>query len=121
MRKLFFFTFLLLLFAACSQAQSGSSDANKPAPNAMGMTTLTGCLVHNHGEYTVVSDDGTEHMLSGAASKLKPEVGHTVEVTGKRRFRTIDTTTPGNASSATEQPYLEVKTVKLVGTSCRYH
>lgn len=120
MRKLFLFTFLMLFFAACSQAQSGSSDAAQ-TPETPGMTTVTGCLVHNHGEYTVVTDDGTEHKLSGAASKLKPEVGHTVEVTGKRRFRTIDTTIPGNSSSVMEQPYLEVKTVKSIGASCRYH
>ena len=121
MRKLFLFTFLVLFFAACLQAQNQSSDAGQKSETP-GMTTVTGCLLHNHGEYTVVSDDGTEHKLSGATSKLKPEVGHTVEVTGKRRFRTIDTTVIGNSSSVIEQPYLEVKTVKHIGASCGgYH
>jgi hypothetical protein len=118
MGKLSLLAALLLISAVCLQASAagaGSDKSHKPS----GPTSVQGCLTLSRGQYFLTESDGTLHMLSGAANKLGPHVGHTVELTGKPGTRTEDTTSAGVASAANEYPVFEVKTVTHVADTCK--
>lgn len=83
-----------------------------------GAATIRGCLERSEGNYLLVDENNTAKRLSDSR-KLKPFVGHEVELTGQPRIKTIDMTQPGTASSVREQPYFEVKTVKDIAPSCQ--
>ncbi|MDR3747499.1 MAG: hypothetical protein P4M04_04995 [Acidobacteriota bacterium] len=121
MNKLVTLGWVLLVFAIGVQAQSGNTaaDAGKTASKAANLMTITGCLQTPAGQYTLIEDNGTPHQLSGGARKLKPHVGHEVEITGKPGIRTYDTTQPGAASSAVEEKVFEVQSVKHIADTCK--
>jgi hypothetical protein len=83
------------------------------------MSAITGCLQSATGHYTLTDDEGTVHELSGGAGKLKHQVGHQVEVIGKKGTRSVDRTLAGGASSVVELPVFEVKSVKQVADKCK--
>ncbi len=89
--------------------------ASKPSS----LETIAGCLQSSEGQYSLIDDTDTIHHLVGGASKLKPHVGHEVEVTGKPGVRTLDTTPPGGASAAVTQAVFEVKSVKHIADTCK--
>lgn len=109
-------TLLLLISAVWSLAESSSPSPEKNSPD---LTTIQGCLKIERSGYELIESDGTVHLLSGAARKLGPHVGHEVELTGKPGTRTEDTTMVGAGSSANEYPVLEVKSVKLIADTCK--
>jgi hypothetical protein len=80
---------------------------------------MEGCLESSNGQYTLIDDTNTSHILTGAVRKLSPEVGHQVEVTGKPGTRTVDGTLAGAGSSAIVQPIFEVKSVKQIAATCK--
>ena len=118
MYKTLLLTFALLLSAVCVQAQPANPPSDKK-DSAASLTTIEGCLQSAHGNYTLTDNDNTLHVLTGATSKLSHQVGHQVEITGKPGIRTIDTTPEGGASSAREQPVIEVKSVKHIADTCK--
>ena len=125
MRKALVLVLGLLISAACLQAQSGSSAPDsgqapaKTSGKTSSLTTMEGCLQSSQGQYTLTDSDGTVHQLSGAANKLIHHVGHQVELTGKPGIRTLDTTSPGTASSAVEEAVFEVKSIKHLADKCK--
>jgi len=96
-----------------------AQDAGQPAGKKPDLTALQGCLRTSVGHYTLTEEDGTTHLLSGAANKLGHQVGRQIEVTGKPAIRTLDNTPQGGASSAVEQEVFEVKTVKRLADVCK--
>ena len=101
------------------QAQSGDQSSKKNQKSQKpGPATIRGCLQRIEGHYVLVDETNTAKRLSDS-SKLKQLVGHEVELTGTPRIRTIDTSQPGIASSAIEQPYFEVKTVQDIAAKCQ--
>ena len=115
MRKTFMLTLVLLVSAVWLQAQ----DAGKTSGKTSDLDTIAGCLQRSEGQYNLTDDTGTIHHLTGGAAKLKPHIGHEVEITGKHGSRTIDTTPLGGASSAVVQPVFEVKSVKHIADTCK--
>ena len=111
MRKGLVLALVLLTSAAWLQAQDGGKGSS--------LETIEGCLQTSEGQYTLIDDTNTIHHLAGGASKLKPHVGHEVEITGKPGVRTFDTTPPGGASSTVEQVVFEVKSVKHIADTCK--
>lgn len=109
---------VLLLSTAWSQAlqdnPSGQNPGSTPDPN-----TIQGCLQIDNGEYTLTDSTGTVHRIAGSGKKLKPHVGHEVELTGKPSWRTLDTTLAGGASSAKTQYVFDVKSVKPIADNCK--
>ena len=108
---------LLLSSAAWLQAQpanppSGESKSSEP-------TTIQGCLQTSGGIYNLTESDGTVHRLSRYANKLSRQVGHEVRITGKPGVKTLSSTQQNIASSATEIPVFNVKTVTLVADTCK--
>jgi len=101
-----------------AQSASPTPQSGAPANLPWDQTAITGCLETSMGRYTLTEEDGTRHDLSGSGRKLKPYVGHEVELTGKKSTRTIDATAPGGPSSAIEKPIFEVKVVKSVADKC---
>jgi hypothetical protein len=67
----------------------------------------------------LIEEDGTLHELAGGSRKLRNEVGHQVELTGRPGIRTSDTTLAGGASGAVEHPIFEVKSVKELAAKCK--
>lgn len=109
---------LFVTFAVCLQVAMASPPSDKSQKSA-DFSTLQGCLTLVKGQYYLTESNGTLHMLSGAANKLGPHVGHTVALTGKPGTRTEDATSVGGASSAHEFAVFEVKTVTHVADTCK--
>ncbi len=80
--------------------------------------TIQGCLQYTGHQYKLTESNGTAHELSGAATKLKPHVGHEIEVTGTEGTKTTSTTMQGGASSAKEHPVFHVTSVKHLAETC---
>ncbi len=110
MRKTLVLTLVVMVFAICLQAQ----DAGKTSDT----TTLTGCLSYVPQHYVLTDSSGTAHRLSGYANKLKPHVGHEVEITGKEGVHTTGLTEQGAASSAAQVPVFKVSSVKHIAATC---
>ena len=113
--KILTLTLVLLISTVWLQAQ----DAGKASGKTSDLETIEGCLQRAEGQYTLMDDTGTIHHLTGGAAKLKHEVGHEVEITGKPGVRTIDTTPQGGASAAVVLPVFEVKSVKQIADTCK--
>lgn len=108
-------TLVFVISNVCLQAQNHGQNG----ATSSDMTTVQGCLKSSMGRYTLTEEDGTLHYLSGAVGKLGHQVDRQVEVSGKPGIRTLDTTLVGGASSAVEQPVIEVKTVKRLADTCK--
>lgn len=113
--------FLLLTAGvfALGQSASSNSDAGQPASLPWDMSAISGCLQSSMGHYTLTDNEGTVHELSGGAGKLKHQVGHQVEVIGKKGTRSVDRTLAGGASTVAEIAVFEVKSVKQVADKCK--
>ena len=109
---------LLLISAVWLQAKSASPASDKK-PSYSDPITVQGCLQSSMGQYNLVYSNGAVDVLTGAAKKLRPLVGHEVEVTGKPGFRTSDSTPVGGASSVKQEAVFEVKTVKQIADTCK--
>ena len=118
MRTTLTLTLLLGISAVGLQAGTASPSPEKNQ-KASDLTTLQGCVKIARGQYELIESDGTLNLLSGAARKLGPQVGHEVELTGKPGTRTEDTTIVGGGSSANEFVVFEVKSVKLIADTCK--
>lgn len=108
---------LLIVSAAGLQAQQG--ETGPATAKTSGGTTLQGCLSSAGGEYSLTDSSGAKHQLSGSANKLKAQVGHEVEITGKPSTKTVADTSYGAASSAEVIPVFEVKSVKQIADTCK--
>jgi hypothetical protein len=118
MRRTMTPTLMLLISAVCLQPATASPSPEKNQ-KASDLTTLQGCVKIARGQYELIESDGTLHLLSGAARKLGPQVGHEVELSGKPGTRTEDTSVVGAGSSANEFVVFEVKTVKQIADTCQ--
>ena len=76
--------------------------------------TITGCLSYSRQHYILTESNGTEHLLTGYANKLKPHVGHEIEVTGTEGTKTTSTTQQGAASTAHQAPDIKVSSIKHI-------
>jgi hypothetical protein len=110
---------VLLISTVWLQAQDAGQTTGKATGKTSSLETIEGCLQRSEGQYALIDDTGTIHHLTGGAAKLKHEVGHEVEISGKPGSRTIDTTPLGGASSAVVQPVFEVKSVKHIADTCK--
>lgn len=117
MRKAVLVYTVFVLFTVCLQAQSTKSAAEQA--QASDVPTITGCLQLTDNSYTLTDDEGQSHDLSGGTRKLRPFVGHEVEITGKQVTRTVDNTPPGGASSVRYYSVFEVKSVKQLSDQCK--
>lgn len=109
--------FVVLLLTGSSPAQQ--AQAGSTAGKTAGAATMQGCLSSSSGQYYLTDSSGTKHELSGNDHKLKGQVGHEVEITGKPSVRTEASTSYGAGSSAEEIPVFEVKTVKQLADACQ--
>lgn len=107
MHKILMVTLMLVVLAACLQAQ----DASK--------MTLQGCLSYRNHHYRLTESSGAQHQLSGYSNKLKPLNGHEVEITGTEGVHTTSTTVDGHASTAHQVPDFKVSTVKSLADTCK--
>ena len=99
---------VLLSFASFLQAQDAANSN----------TTIQGCLQYNHRHYVLMDTAGKSHQLSGSLSKLKPHIGHEVELTGTEAVHTTGTTQDGAASSAHMTPVFQVSSIKHIADTC---
>lgn len=104
---------LLLLSAVALLAQEKSSSQSKA-----GTTAIEGCLSYSSGQFSLIDSGGAKHELSGSTNKLKEQIGHEVQITGKPSTKTVEATTYGAASSADVVPVFEVKSVKRIADTC---
>lgn len=114
-------TLVLLISAVSLQAQEGSPglDSWQPLDRTAGVTTIEGCLQTYGSHFTLTDHSGRVQQLSLQANKLGSQVGREVEITGKPGLKTIDTTESEIASSATELPVFEVRSVKRIADTCK--
>jgi len=110
MRKIILLSLVVL---TCIAVQAQMAD------NSSGATTLKGCLQYTKHHYYLTDAGGKEHMLSGAATKLKAHVGHEIEVTGTEGTHAVNTTTDSMASSAHEVPVFNVTSIKHIADTCK--
>ncbi len=114
MRNPLMLTLVLLISAACLQAQ----DTGQTMGKTSGLTTIQGCLTYTNGHYRLTEDNGTTHQLQSEANKLTHHVGHEVAITGKPAVRSVDTTVQGSESSVKEEPVFKVTSVKHIADTC---
>jgi len=114
MRNPLMLTLVLLISAACLQAQ----DTGQTMGKTSGLTTIQGCLTYTNGHYRLTEDNGTTHQLQSEANKLTHHVGHEVAITGKPAVRSVDTTVQGSESTVKEEPVFKVTSVKHVADTC---
>ena len=106
----------VLIGAAWLPGQEG--QMGQSAGKASNLATIDGCLSNTSGQYFVTDSSGTRHELSGSTNKLKPLIGHQVQVSGKPSVKTEASTSYGAASSAEQIPVFEVKSVKQLSDTC---
>jgi hypothetical protein len=116
MSNVLMFALVLLLPAVWLQAQQG--DPGRDAWAVAYPPTISGCLANSGFHYTVTGDKGRVYDLTGDTAKLRPYIGHEVEITGAWRVRILDTTVDSAASSVEELAALDVKSVKELSTTC---
>ncbi len=110
MRKVFLLVLGVGIFAISLCAQ----DAGQMS----GMTTVKGCLQYQSQHYYLTESNGMQHLLTGYANKLKPHVGHEIEVTGTEGTKTTSTTQQGAASTAHQAPDIKVSSIKHIAETC---
>lgn len=110
MRKVVLLAVALGTFAVCLYAQDAGQMSKA--------TSITGCLSYTRAHYILTDSSGTEHMLTGYANKLKPHVGHQVEVMGTEGTKTTATTTEGMASAPHQAPDFKVSGIKHIAETC---
>ena len=118
MRNLAAVTVLLFLSAPAIWAQAGDPGADQVRGSANRLNVISGCLQRSGFQYTLTDNTGKSTMLTGNTGKLKHDVGHQVELTGKPTIKTIDTTETQAASTVQEIPVFQVKTAKSLSSAC---
>src|SRR5579864_1471117 len=142
MKKLSLITAVLLLSCAWAVAQTSpsttdssqnpsSTQPSTPSPTAQQPDTsaasstgnekgnaIEGCLNGSAGSFTLTDAAGTKYQLAGDTSKLSDHVGHEVKVWGDTSSASASATTGSTTSTATSEPTLTVKRVKMVSSTC---
>ena len=119
MCRMLILTMVLLISSALwLQAQEGNPGRDVWIPADTYPPTVQGCLQNTGLRYSVVGHDGTVYNLTGSTGKLRPYIGHEVEITGKPTVKSLSTTMKEAASTVEEIPALEVKTVKELSKTC---
>jgi hypothetical protein len=121
MRALLSIAVLFLSFSwAAAQnmpAQSNQNSNNQTAAGQNGTEhSVEGCLSNSGGNYMLTSDSGKTYMLSGDTSKLSEHVGHEVIIRGTR---TSAGTSAGTMSNQTNEPTIDVVSVKHISKTCK--
>ena len=111
-------TVLLISSALWLQAQEGNPGWDVWVPTNTYPPTVQGCLQNSSIRYSVVGHDGTVYNLTGSTGKLRPYIGHEVEVSGKPTVKSLYTTNEHCASTVEEIPALDVKSVKELSKTC---
>jgi hypothetical protein len=121
MAKTFLLAICLLLSAAWLQAQSQYPQTGSTQTGASsGQTTVQGCLQGSDGNYTLTDKSGTTYQLQGDTSKLSAHVGHEVQITGSTTSASTATSpTAGTPTGATQQPMLNVQSMKHISKTCK--
>jgi hypothetical protein len=109
---------LLISSALWLQAQEGDPGRDVWIPANTYPPTVQGCLQNSSLRYSVVAEDGTVYNLTGSTGKLRPYIGHEVEVSGKPTVKSLSTTMKEAASTVEEIPALDVKSVKELSKTC---
>lgn len=76
MHKILMIALLVLIPAACLQAQQGASSDNQMSGKKSAAKTIEGCLQSAGGKYTLTKSDGTTVTLSSHANVMAKHVGH---------------------------------------------
>ena len=108
MRRTLMLSLVAVILAACLQSQDASRT-----------TTIKGCLQYVRRHYVLTDSSGTQHLLTGHANRLKPHVGHEIEVTGTEGVRTTSTTVDGAASTVHQAPDFKVSSIKHIADTCK--
>jgi hypothetical protein len=89
-----------------------------------GSPTTTAGTTGTTGAAAAASSPAMTWMLSGD-NDLEKHVGHKIQVTGKTSWKespsatsTATSTTTGSAAASADHPHLDVKSIKMVSTSC---
>lgn len=109
MRKILMLTGVVLILAACLLAQDAGQSS--------GMKTIKGCLQYSKHHYVLTDSSGAQHQLSGYANKLKPHVGHEVEITGTPGVHT-EAPTSDAGSSPRQIDDIKVSSIKHIADTC---
>ena len=118
MRNVGLLTLLLLAFSPWLHGQERDPGRDVWISANTYPTTVQGCLLSSTFRYMVAAQDGAIYNLAGDTARLRPYVGHRVEVSGKPTVRSFSTTEENMASSVEEIPVLAVKSVKELSKSC---
>ena len=118
MRKILLLALVLLMSALWLRAQEGDPGRDIWIPTNTYPPTIQGCLRNASIRYSVVCQDGTIYNLTGATGKLRPYIGHEVEITCKPTVKSLSTTEKDIASTVEAIPVLDVKTVKELSKRC---
>jgi hypothetical protein len=109
---------LLLMSVAWLLAQEGSPGRDVWIPVNTYPPTVRGCLQDSSLRYMVAARDGTVYKLAGDTARLRPYVGHEVEISGNPTVRSFSTTMYSIASTVQKLPALDVKHVKELSKTC---
>jgi hypothetical protein len=145
MKKISLITVVLLLSAAWVVAQTSPASPSTQSPSTTQSPSATsptaqqpetsagntgneksgnaveGCLAGSAGNFTLTDASGTTYQLSGDTSKLSEHVGHQVRIWGESSNTATSSSGPSGASAsatASAQPTLNVKRVKMISSSC---
>jgi hypothetical protein len=114
MRHLLLLSVLLL---GVSWAAAQNYPSQETSGNTGGQQTVQGCLSSNGGTYTLTAKDGKNFQLTGDTAKLTEHVGHEIKVSGTVSSESASPSSTSGQTS-TEQPKLEVSSVKHVSKTC---
>jgi hypothetical protein len=117
-RKILLLTLVLVISALWLQAQEGNPGRDIWVSTNTYPPTVHGCLQNSNLRYMVAAQDGTVYNLTGDTARLRPYVGHEVEISGKPTVRSFSTTEKDIASTVEEIPALDVKNVKELSKTC---
>jgi hypothetical protein len=123
MRPMLFLSVLLLAASwATAQNSPAQSDPgyNQSATSAGSQVTVQGCLSGSDGKYMLTDDQGKMYNLGGDTSKLADHVGHEVKITGTQNASEASGEAGGGAmSNQSNQPTLEVTSMKHISKTCK--
>ena len=118
MRTTLMLFLVIVISALWLQAQEGDPGRDVWVSANTYPPTIAGCLQNSSLRYMVVGQDGTVYNLTGNTAKLRPYIGHEVEITGKPTVKSLSTTMKNAASTVEELPALDVKSVKELSKTC---
>jgi hypothetical protein len=118
------FVSLLLLAASWATAQNAPAQTDRQAYNQSAtdtgsQVTVQGCLSGSDGKYMLTDDQGKMYNLGGDTSKLAAHVGHEIKITGTESTETPSGASSGAMSNQSNQPTLEVASMKHISKTCK--